>query len=112
MPIADQYTYLGVEVSKEYSWDAHIAKVIEKGKSHVGMMDAILTDSHLDTRIKRCILMNVIVPKLYYAGEVWERNPKLVKPLETVQMTAAKKVLLIGCSSTTSNTVSRAELGM
>ena len=27
-------------------------------------MDAILTDSHLDTRIKVCILMNVIVPKL------------------------------------------------
>ena len=31
-------------------------------------MDAILTDSHLDTRIQRCILINVIVPKLEYAG--------------------------------------------
>ena len=62
LPIADQYTYLGVEISKEWSWDAHIAKVIGKGKAHVGKMDAILTDSHLDTRIKRCILMNVIVP--------------------------------------------------
>ena len=54
-------------------------------------MDAILTDSHLDTRIKTCILMNVIVPKLEYAGEVWEGNAKLVKQLETVQMTAAAK---------------------
>ena len=53
--------------------------------------------------------MNVIVPKLKYA-EVWEGNAKLVKQLETVQMTAAKNVL--GCSSTTSNTVIRAELGM
>ena len=35
---------------------------------------------------------------------------KLVKQLETVQMTAAKKVL--GCSSTTSNTGLGAELGM
>ena len=26
-------------------------------------MDAILIDTHLDTRINRCILMNVIVPK-------------------------------------------------
>ena len=83
-------------------WDAHIAKVIGKGKSHIGKMDAILTDSHLDTinRIKRCILMNLIVPKLEYAGEVWEGNAKLVKQLETVQVTAAKRVL--GCSSTTS----------
>ena len=37
-------------------------------------------------------------------------NAKLVKQLETVQMTAAKKVL--GCSGTTSNTVLRVELGM
>ena len=73
--IANQYTYLGVviskvEISRECSWDAHIAKVIGKGKAHVGKMDAILTDSRLDTRIKRCILMDLMVPKLEYAGEV------------------------------------------
>ena len=78
--------------------------MIGKGKTHVGKMDAILTDSHLYARIKRCILMNVIVPKLEYAGEVWEGNAQLVKQLETVQMAAAEKVL--GCSSTTSNTMS------
>ena len=50
-------------------------------------MDAILTESHLDTRIKRCMLMNVTVPKLEYAGEVWEGNAKFVKQLKTaVQM--------------------------
>ena len=54
--------------------------------------------------------MSVIVPKLEYAGEVWGGNAKLVKQLETVQMTAAKKVL--GWSSTTGNTVLRAELGI
>ena len=73
-------------------------------------MDVILRDSHLDTRIKRCILLNVIVPKLEYAGEVWEGNKKLAEKLETVQMSAAKKIL--GCSKTTSNTALRAELGM
>ena len=71
-------------------------------------MDAILTDSHLDTRIKICILINVIVPKLEYAGEVWEGNAKFVKQVETVQMKAAKKIR--GSSSTTSNTVLRAEI--
>ena len=58
------------------------------------------------------MMMNVIVPKLEYAGVVWEGNAKLVKQLETVQMTAAIKVPLTGCSNTTSNTVLRAELGM
>ena len=74
-------------------------------------MDAILTDPHLDTRIKMCILINMILSKLDYAGEVWKGSAKFVKQLETVQMTAAKNIL--GCSSTTSNTVlRRAELGM
>ena len=61
-----------------------------KGKSHVGKMDTIPTDSNLDTRIEICILSNVIVPTQRYAEEVWEGNTKLVKQLETVQMTAAK----------------------
>ena len=54
-------------------------------------MDAILTDSHLDTRIEICILINVIVPKLEHAGEEWEGNAKFVKQLETVQMSAQLK---------------------
>ena len=92
--IVDQYTYLGVEISNDCFWDAHIAKVIGKGKSKVGERDAILTDPHLDTRIKMCFLMNVIVPELEYAGEGWEGIArKFVKQLETVQMTAAKKIL-------------------
>ena len=64
-PIVDQYTHLGVEISNNCSWGAHIAKVIGKGKSQVGEVDAILLiiAPHLDTTIKKCILNNVIVPK-------------------------------------------------
>ena len=52
--------------------------------------------------------MYAIVPKLEHAGKVWEGHAKFVKQLETVQTTAAKKIL----GSTTSNTLLRAELGM
>ena len=31
LPIADRYTYLGVDISNDCSWDAHIAEVIGKG---------------------------------------------------------------------------------
>ena len=51
------------------SLDAHIAKVIGKGRAHVGKMDAIITDSHLDTRVKKCILIDVIVSKLQKYGK-------------------------------------------
>ena len=53
--------------------------------------------------------MNVIVPKLEYA-EDWEGSKKFADKLETVQMSAAKKIL--GFSKTTSNTALRAELGV
>ena len=58
--------------------------------------------------------MNVIVPKLEYA-EVWEGNAKLVKHLETVQMTEhPKKYYQVFNTSTPSNTsaVLSAELGI
>ena len=89
--------------------------MIGKGKAHVGKMDAILSDTHLDARVKICIMMNVMAPKpRAYAGKVSEGNAKFVRKLETIQMTAAKKVL--GCvpkSARMRNTaVSRAELGM
>ena len=93
LPIAGQYTYHTLaERSQKTAAGTHAyQKVIGKGKAHIGIRDAIPTDSGLDSRIRICILMNVIVPKLEYAGEVSEGNAKFVKPMETVQMTAAKK---------------------
>ena len=42
-----------------------MTKVITgKGKSQVGKMDVIVAESHLDARIKSCILMSIFVPKL------------------------------------------------
>ena len=67
-----------------------MAKVMGKGKSQVGKIGAILTDPHVDTRIKMYILINVIVSKLEHAGEALEGNAKSVKQLETVQITATK----------------------
>ena len=64
LPIVDQYTHLGVDISTDCSWDAHITKVIGKVEAHVGNVEAVLTDAHLDTRMNICILINVIVPKL------------------------------------------------
>lgn len=58
-------------------------------------------DSNLDARIMNCILLSATVPKLKLAGEVWQENAKMVKPLETVHITVAEKIF--GSSKTTSN---------
>ena len=77
LPIVDQYTYHGVDISKDCCWDAHIPKVI--GKGELGKMDAILTNPHLDTRTKICIPMIVVVPKRLCAGEVMGREREVRK---------------------------------
>ena len=116
--------------------------MIVKGRAHIGKMDATPTDSHLDARIKRCFMINVIVPKLEYAGLVWESNTKLVKKLDAGEVwegntklvkelgagevwegntKLVKKLETVrmaaaqkvrGCSNTMRNTGLRAELGM
>ena len=69
-------------------------------------MDAIQTDSHVDNRIKRCIdCTKVRVCRICMGREREVRTTN-----GTLQMTAAKKIA--GCSSMTSNTVLRAELGV
>ena len=110
LAVVDQYTYLGVEIANDCSWNTHMSKVAEKGKARAGKMHPILADRHLDTRIKLAVLKSVIVPPLEYAGEVWEGNTKVVKELEAAQMKAAK--IILGCSKRTSNAAVRAELGI
>ena len=75
-----------------------MAYTIGKGTANVSKMYAILTDSHHGSRTKVCVLINVVVPKLEYAGEIWEGNATLVKQLEAAQMTGAKNMLV--CSRT------------
>ena len=66
-------------------------KGLGKDKSRLGKMDIVLSDTHLDTRMTLCILINVIVPRRTYAGEVMEADAEDVKQLERLRMAAAKK---------------------
>lgn len=49
-------------------------------------MEVILRDSYPDGRMRKCILMDVIVPKLEHAGGGYgsEFNVKLVNKMETM----------------------------
>ena len=91
--IVDQHAHLGVNTSKDRSWATQETKVLPKGKSHFEKIDAVLADSHLDTRITVCILTNVIVPRRECAEEIWEVDAEFVKQVERVQMAAAEKAV-------------------
>ena len=80
LPIVHQYTHFGVEIAKDCSWDTHIAQGTRTSKSQASKMDATLTDPHLDTRIKRCILTkNMIAPKFEYMQEKYRNGTQSSK---------------------------------
>ena len=114
LPIADQHTYLGVEnnLTRLFLVCTH-RKSNRNRKAHIGKMDSILTDSHLDTRIQ--------IPCMHYDGcdcpkaricrkSMGREHAKFIKQMEPANLAAANKAP--GCSRTTSNTVARAALGM
>ena len=72
--MVNQYTYFVVATSKDCPRHVHLEKVIGNGKQPVGPMDAISTATQLDTRIKKCTLINIIVPMPKYEAKLWEGN--------------------------------------
>lgn len=73
--------------------DAHVNGVRAKGTAQIRRTDFIHRKPHLDTDIKGCILLNVIVSEVEYT-KLWEQgSTALVNTLETVQMATAKIIL-------------------
>lgn len=73
----------------------------------VGKLRSMLTDRCVDTGIKTVVVRIAVVPPQEYAGEVWERNKKVVQELEIGQMRAAQDSL--GCSTRASSAAVQAE---
>ncbi|CAB1121545.1 unnamed protein product [Ectocarpus sp. CCAP 1310/34] len=76
--VVDQYTYLGVEIAKDCSWNAHMSKVAEKGKARAGKLHPILANRHLDTRSKLKILKIAIAK--------WANKKRGRQPTEWVKL--------------------------
>lgn len=51
LQMANQYTSLGVESSKNCMWDVHMKRVTDKGKTQAGKLHPMLAGRNLGTRI-------------------------------------------------------------
>ena len=82
---------LGITITDDLKWDAHIAACIAKGNKMIGMIRR--TFSHIDKDMFNCLYKTFVRPTLEYAPQVW--NPYLEKhinALEKVQRRATKIV--------------------
>lgn len=79
-------------------------KIKGKEKAQKGKMDVISTESYVNTRMKRYMVVDVIVPKLEYARVTCEDNTKFVMQLGVIRTTAKN---ILGCSKTMRTTLFR-----
>ena len=86
----EEYKYLGVILTSNLSWSAHIDKIVAKARKMTGMLyRQFYRWSNLDALAK--MYVSIIRPHLEYAAPVW--NPELTKDirkLENVQKFALR----------------------
>ena len=110
LPILDSYCYLGIEFSRDGSWDKHIKSLIIRNRQKLGGLYRVLHNFALDLTTRRHILMAVLRPSLEYGCEVWNTNKCQARALESIQLRACKYIL--GCSVTTCDEPVLADLGL
>ena len=77
-----QYTYLGVTLSADLSWDKHIHVLCTKAKKMLGLLyRSFYPNSSASSLLK--LYISLIRPLLEYACQVW--NPYLTKNIEKLE---------------------------
>ncbi len=86
-----QATYLGVEISDNLSWDAHINKVTGKANRSLGFIKRNLYAC--SKGVKESAYKTLVRPHLEYASSVWDPHlKKHINQIEKVQRSGARFV--------------------
>ena len=84
--------YLGVSISQDLRWDAHVNNTVSKANRTLGFLRRNLSVGN--TKIKQQAYMSLVQPGLEYASTVWNPYTETLKnKLEMVQRRAARFVL-------------------
>ncbi|KAK9819977.1 hypothetical protein WJX72_004720 [[Myrmecia] bisecta] len=74
IPEVDQYAYLDLEFTADGKWDAHIAKLVQKGKTRTNMLTKFFKNSVLNADVKTVVLKTVLRPLFEYGAETLYRS--------------------------------------
>jgi hypothetical protein len=88
--IVTQHKHLGLTISKDLSWKAHIEQITDKANRRLGILRSLkykLNRSSLET-----IYKSLIRPILEYGDIVWSSPSQNLDCLESVQLNAARVV--------------------
>ena len=76
------YRYLGIDCACNGTWDVHVKKVIDSGRTKLNQLHSVISNRSINLSARRMLLLAVVRPSLEYGNEVWECNKGQANALE------------------------------
>ena len=84
IPVVDSTCYLGVTLSNDLKWNAHISRTCAKARQQLGVIHRHFNQADSTTLLH--LYGTLVLPTLDYCSSVWDpQSTGLIKKLESVQ---------------------------
>jgi hypothetical protein len=105
LKVVHKYKYLGIWLTSDLSWDTHIGVKLDQAAKRTKALAKVFSNRQLSARAKTLVWLGSVRPLLEYGCEVWKADETQLAKLESVQLTAGKKIFKL--SSRTSSAAVR-----
>jgi hypothetical protein len=109
LPVVNEYKYLGVVLSADCRWGAHMQYAARKATKAAFAVGCVLRNCRVCTAVRRIVLLAVIRPIVEYASTVWDASGAGLALLEQVQTRVLRRVMR--APGTAADDVLRMEVG-
>jgi hypothetical protein len=82
----NEYTYLGVKITKDGNHEPEINDRINKGRADITKLNGILWDRDVTPKTKTHIYRAIVKSTIRYAAETWCLKAKMVAKLNSTEM--------------------------
>ena len=109
VPVVQQYKYLGVMLSSDCSWKAHVNYLCDKTRKVAYALGSILHNGRVCAGARRLVLLAVMRPVVEHGSTVWIANEADMQRLEQLQVRVLRRIVNVPCH--VPDDVLRMELG-
>jgi hypothetical protein len=109
LPVVKRYKYLGVMLSADCTWDAHVEYLCDKTRKVAYALGSVLHNRRMSAGVRRLVLLAVLRPVVEHGSPVWVPTSADMQRLEQVQVRVLRRI--VNLNSHIPDDVLRMELG-